>query len=183
PGETNRLFILEKRGRIVVITNLAAPTRSIFLDMTSIVSSSDSVGDERGLLGLAFHPGYATNGYFYVFYTGNANTSGGNGLHDILARYQVSASNPNQADPTSNTRLLAQFDQASNHNGGDIHFGPDGYLYVSLGDEGDGNDSFGNSQKIALDFFSGVLRLDVDKRPGNLPPNPHHAVTPNYLVP
>lgn len=183
PGETNRLFILEKRGRIVVITNLAAPTRSIFLDMTSIVSSSDSVGDERGLLGLAFHPGYATNGYFYVFYTGNANTSGGNGLHDILARYQVSASNPNQADPTSNTRLLAQFDQASNHNGGDIHFGPDGYLYVSLGDEGDGNDSFGNSQKIALDFFSGVLRLDVDKRPGNLLPNPHHAVTTNYLVP
>src|SRR5262245_57100401 len=69
PGETNRLFIVEKRGRIVVITNLAAPTRTIFMDITNKVSSlgDTSVGGEEGLLGLAFHPGYATNGYFYLF--------------------------------------------------------------------------------------------------------------------
>src|SRR5439155_20762810 len=77
PGETNRLFIVEKRGRIVVITNLITPTRTIFMDISGRVSTSDTdfgsdVSDERGLLALTFHPGYATNGYFYVFYTGFA---------------------------------------------------------------------------------------------------------------
>ncbi|TAK94563.1 MAG: hypothetical protein EPO07_16525, partial [Verrucomicrobia bacterium] len=72
PGETNRLFILEKRGRIVVITNFASPSRTIFMDITGRVTGSEtSVGSEEGLLGLAFHPGYATNGYFFVWYTGN----------------------------------------------------------------------------------------------------------------
>lgn len=184
PGETNRLFILEKIGTIIVITNLAAPTRSVFLNMTARVTSSTSVSDERGLLGLAFHPGYATNGYFYVYYTGPANTTASSGgMHDIVARYQVSAANPNQADAASHTPILVQYDQADNHNGGDIHFGPDGYLYVSIGDEGGANDQHNNSQIITNDFFSSMLRLDVDKRPGNLTPNPHHAVTTNYLVP
>lgn len=186
PGETNRLFILEKIGTIIVVTNLAAPTRSVFLDLTARVTTTTGVSDERGLLGLAFHPGYATNGYFYVYYTGTTNTSasgGGNGLHDILARYQVSAANSNQANAASHTPILVQFDQADNHNGGDIHFGADGYLYVSLGDEGGGNDQYNNSQVITNDFFSAMLRLDVDKRPGNLTPNPHHAITTNYLVP
>jgi glucose/arabinose dehydrogenase/mono/diheme cytochrome c family protein len=186
PDETNRLFVLEKIGRIMVITNLAAPTRTVFLDMTARVTTSTGVSDERGLLGLAFHPGYATNGYFYVYYTGTTNTTaggGGNGLHDIVARYQVSAGNSNQADAASHTPVLLQFDQADNHNGGDMHFGPDGYLYISIGDEGGGNDQFNNSQVITNDFFSAMLRIDVDKRPGNLTPNPHHGVTTNYLVP
>ena len=186
PGETNRLFVLEKSGRIIVITNLAAPTRTVFLDMTARVTTTTGVSDERGLLGLAFHPGYATNGYFYVFYTGTTNTTaggGGSGLHDILARYQVSGANPNQADAASHTPIIVQFDQASNHNGGEIHFGADGYLYVSLGDEGDANDTRNNSQTITKDFFSAMLRIDVDKRAGNLTPNTHHAVTTNYLVP
>jgi glucose/arabinose dehydrogenase len=186
PGETNRLFVLEKSGRIIVITNLAAPTRTVFLDMTSRVTTTTGVSDERGLLGLTFHPGYATNGYFYVFYTGTTNTTaggGGSGLHDILARYQVSGANPNQADAASHTPIIVQFDQASNHNGGEIHFGADGYLYVSLGDEGDANDTRNNSQTITKDFFSAMLRIDVDKRAGNLTPNAHHAVTTNYLIP
>ncbi len=185
PGETNRLFILEKRGRIVVITNLAAPTRSIFLDMTARVTSStsDSVSDEQGLLGLAFHPGYSTNGYFYVFYTGNATTAAGSGRHDIIARYQVSAGNPNQANAASHLALLQQRDDYSNHNGGDLHFGPDGYLYVSLGDEGSAEDEGQNSQRINKDFFSGILRLDVDQRPGSVTPSTHAATTANYAVP
>src|SRR5258706_661983 len=81
PGETNRLFIAEKKGRIVVITNLTAPNRTIFMDISSrVLSLADSaVYDEQGLLGLEFHPGFATNGYFYVFYTGNAVTSAGSG--------------------------------------------------------------------------------------------------------
>src|SRR5204863_1478914 len=138
PGENNRLFIVEKKGRIVVITNLAAPTRTIFMDISGQVTSAadTSIGGEEGLLGLAFHPGYATNGYFYVFYVGAASTSAGFGRHDILSRYKVSNSDPNQGDSTSEVRFIVQFDQESNHNAGDLHFGPDGYLYVSLGDEG-----------------------------------------------
>src|SRR5439155_12226305 len=141
--ETNRLFIVEKKGRIVVVTNLAAPTRTIFIDISSrVISSADTtVSGEEGCLGLAFHPDYATNGFFYVFYTGNATTSAGSGRHDILSRYKVSASNPNQGDSSSEVRYLLQYDQADNHNAGDLHFGPDGYLYVALGDEGG---SYGN---------------------------------------
>ena len=77
PEETNRLFIVERKGRIVVITNLAAPNRAIFMDISSRVTSATdtTVGGEEGLLGLAFHPGYATNGFFYVFYTGPATTT------------------------------------------------------------------------------------------------------------
>ena len=185
PGETNRLFVAEQDGRIIVITNLASPNRTVFLDIVARVSGGVPT-DERGLLGLAFHPGYATNGWFYVFYTGNDTTpvlGGTNSLHDILSRFQVSAGNSNQANASSELKLLRQRDEANNHNAGDLHFGPDGYLYVSLGDEGDANDTFNNSQVITKDFFSGILRLDIDKRPGSIPPNSHPAASTNYAVP
>lgn len=189
PGETNRLFIVEKNGIISVITNLAAPTRTVFLEMTNrVMSAPANVGGsgEQGLLGLAFHPGYATNGFFYVFYTGTNTTSAGAGTrHDILSRFTTNAANPNLANAASEQYLIRQHDEASNHNGGDLHFGSDGYLYVSLGDEGGGDDQYNNSQTITKDFFSGILRIDVDKRPGNLNPQPHASVTAptNYFVP
>jgi uncharacterized repeat protein (TIGR03806 family) len=135
------------------------------------------------LLGLAFHPGYATNRYFYVYYTLQTSTSAGSGLHDRLARFETSISNPNQALANSEAPLITQYDEGENHNGGDLHFGPDGYLYLSLGDEGGGSGSFGNTHFITKDFFAGILRLDVDQRPGSLPPNPHAAVSGNYAVP
>src|SRR5664280_1843758 len=133
PDETNRLFIVEKHGRVIVITNLANSTRTIFMDLSSrvsVVNSSESgdVNNEEGMLSMAFHPGYATNGWFYIFYMGQA-TNGTSGLHDILSRFQVSSANTNQGDPSSETRLIIQYDRASNHNGGDLGFGPDGYLY------------------------------------------------------
>ena len=189
PGETNRLFIVEKHGDIIVITNLASPTRTIFMDISSrvsIVNSSESadVNSEQGMLGLAFHPGYATNGYFYVFYTGNA-TNYVSGLHDIVSRFQVSAANPNQGDTNSETQLIIQYDRASNHNGGHLGFGPDGYLYISVGDEGVEYNALTNAQYIDRNFFSGILRIDVDKRPGSLSPNTNaeFAVTTNYAIP
>src|SRR5437879_4555950 len=187
PGETNRLFVVEKRGRIVVITNLAAPTRTIFMDLSAsvITSAGDNgagVGEERGLLGMAFHPGYATNGYFYVWYTGNGPAYGTN---DILARYKVSSTNANVADVNSETRFIVQADRDENHNGGHLHFGPDGFLYVSLGDEGGGYGNWGNCQKIDQNFFAAIMRIDVDNRPGNLPPNSHAALPEltNYSIP
>lgn len=173
PGETNRLFIVEQIGRIIVITNLAAPTRTVFLDITSRVLFDG----EQGLLGLAFHPDFKNNGIFFIDYT----TTGAR--NDRLARYNISSTNPNAGDPSSEVVLINQPDDASNHNAGDLHFGPDGYLYVSLGDEGGGGDTYQNSQRINKDFFSGMLRLDVDKKPGNLPPNTHPASSTNYFVP
>ncbi len=180
PGETNRLFILERWARVIVITNLAAPTRTVFMDITSRVTT----GCEEGLLGMAFHPGYATNGYFYLYYSLNTNTSS-SGLHQRVSRFQVSPSDPNQGLTNSELPTITQRDEACNHNGGDLHFGPDGYLYISVGDEGNQNDSFTNSQTIDRDFFSGILRIDVDKQPGNLPPTPHAALmnATNYFIP
>lgn len=182
PGETNRLFVVEQPGRIVVITNLAAPTRTLFLDITRSTVS----GGEQGLLGLAFHPRYAENGRFFVFRTLTATTRGHtNRLHDRLSEFRVSTISPHQADPAE-TVLFQQRDEASNHNGGDLHFGPDGLLYVAVGDEGGGNDQYNNGQVITRDLFAGILRLDVDNRPDSLPPNPHpanEAFPGNYRIP
>lgn len=186
PGETHRLFVVEKTGRIWVVPDVTAatPTRTLFLDLSAQVATSADASDERGLLALAFHPNYAVNGLFYVWRTVNATTSAGTGLHDRLARYRVSSADPNAADPASEQPLLTQYDEASNHNGGHLAFGPDGYLYLSIGDEGGANDQFQNSQRLDRDFFAGVLRLDVDRRPGSLPPNSHPAVhAGTYAVP
>jgi glucose/arabinose dehydrogenase/mono/diheme cytochrome c family protein len=181
PGETNRLFVLERAGRVIVITNLALPTRTVFMDIASRVTG----GCEEGLLGIAFHPGYATNRYFFLFYSLNTNTAAGSGVHQRLARFETSPANPNQGLVSSEVPLITQRDEACNHNGGDLHFGPDGYLYISVGDEGQQNDALRNSQRIDKDFFSGILRIDVDKLPGNLPPHSHAALMnmTNYFVP
>jgi uncharacterized repeat protein (TIGR03806 family) len=179
PNETNRLFILEKAGRIQVITNLAAPDLTVFLDISARVNPMS----EGGLLGLAFHPGYQTNHLFFVFYTLDTTTAAGSGFHDRVARFETDPNDANRALPNSEVPLITQRDRAGNHNGGDLHFGPEGYLYVSLGDEGGSGDQYGNSKFIDRDFFCAILRLDVDHRPGSLPPNPHPAASTNYAIP
>jgi len=107
-----------------------------------------------------------------------------NVLHERVSRFQVSATNLNVA-ATNETILINQRDEAVNHNGSCLQFGPDGYLYISVGDEGNQNDTLNNSQRIDKDFFSGLLRIDVDKKPGNLPPHAHPALLgqTNYFVP
>ena len=174
PGETNRLFILEKAGNIVVITNLANPTRTVFMSL-SVAPDSES-----GLLGLAFHPRYATNRYFFAFWSRPLQ---GGGRQQCISRFQTSPTNPNQGLNASGVTLIAQSDRLPNHNGGDLHFGRDGYLYATVGDEGAQYNGYLNSQKITNNFFSAILRIDVDKRPGNLLPNPHPASSTNYFIP
>ncbi|MCI0539276.1 MAG: PQQ-dependent sugar dehydrogenase, partial [Verrucomicrobiales bacterium] len=147
PNEANRLFVAEKTGRIIALTNLTNPNRTVFLDLSNKVLA----GGEQGLLGLAFHPGYATNRFFYVFYTLQTQTGAATGRHERLSRFQTSLQNPNQALVTSEQVLITQADDYENHNGGDLHFGPDGFLYVSLGDEGNQNDAGNNSQRIDKD--------------------------------
>ena len=181
PGETNRLFVGERAGRIQVITNLAAPTKTLFLDIAARVNTTG----EGGLLGLDFHPGYATNGRFFVFYTTTATNQSGTGFHTRVSGFWTSATNAQAADPSSELVLYSQYNGAANHNAGCIAFGRDGYLYVATGDEGGSNDSFNNSQRIDKDFFSGILRIDVDKMPGSHPPFPHPAIAAptNYAIP
>jgi glucose/arabinose dehydrogenase len=145
---SGRLFILEQTGRIKVLGGgavLATP----FLDVSSLVSCCG----ERGLLGLAFHPDYETNGLFYVHYT---NTAG----NTTIARYRVS-SNPNVADAASAQILLTVAQPFTNHKGGQMAFGPDRYLYIGLGDGGDGGDPGNRAQNLGL-LLGKILRIDVD---------------------
>jgi uncharacterized repeat protein (TIGR03806 family) len=180
PGDADRLFIPDKYGFINLITNLETGSFTRFLSLTDRVYREG----ESGLLGLAFDPDYQNNRRFYVFYTAEITVNGETGLHDILSRFETDPDNPNRALLESETYLITQRDEDMNHNGGDLHFGPDGYLYISLGDEGGAYDRYDNSQRIDKDFFSGILRLDVAMHSGNLTPNPHPAVHPGtYLVP
>jgi glucose/arabinose dehydrogenase/mono/diheme cytochrome c family protein len=179
PGETNRLFIVEKGGRIQVIPDLANPTQLLFLDLSTRVLT----WLEGGLLGIAFHPGYATNRLFFVVYSLYTTTERGTGFHVRLSRFEVSEEDPNRALPNSEVPMMTQFHRNANHNGGDLHFGPDGFLYVSLGDEGGSGDPFFNSRVIDRDLFCAIIRIDVDQRPGSLPPNPHPSVHGNYWIP
>ncbi len=178
PGETNRLFVVERAGRIILIPDLAKPERVTFLDITAEIGDTQG---ERGLIALAFHPDYRRNRQFYLWLT---TTVPGQGPAMRLERYTASATDPNKADPTTGQPLITQPDRASNHNGGQVAFGPDNYLYLSIGDEGGANDQYQNSQLVDKNFFAGLLRLDVDKKPGSLPPNPHPAVHPGtYTIP
>ena len=186
PGETNQLFIVERVGRILFISDLANPNPQLFLDITSRVTASDWVNNRRteGLSSLAFHPNYKQNGRFFVTYNTLTTTSQGTGHHNRLSEFRASDDHKTGL-PNSEIPYITQYDEGDGHNINDVHFGPDGYLYVASGDEGDGGtgDDFNNAQKIDKDFFSAIMRIDVDKKPGNLPPNAHPANSDNYSVP
>lgn len=147
PGDP-RLFVVEQGGLIKIIKNgqvLATP----FLDITSRVSS----GGERGLLSVAFHPSYATNGFFYVNFTDPAGNT-------RVERFAVS-SNPDIANASSSKFILGVAQPFANHNGGLNVFGPDGMLYIGLGDGGSGGDPLGNGQKLST-LLGKILRIDID---------------------
>lgn len=152
---SDRLFVVEKSGVIQVFENDASTTStSVFLDIRDKVDDS---GSEEGLLGLAFHPNYEDNGYFYVNYTAS------NPSRTIIARFQVSGENPDQADESSEIEILS-FDQPfDNHNGGQLAFGPDGYLYIAVGDGGSGGDPDENGQDRST-LLGSILRIDVDSQ-------------------
>jgi glucose/arabinose dehydrogenase len=174
---SGRLFVVEQGGRIRVIREgqlLSTP----FLDLSAANGGPVFDGGERGLLGLAFHPAYAANGRFYVFYT-RSRAGDPNGNDIVVARYARSA-NADVADPSSaSTVIVIAHPTHSNHNGGKIAFGPDGYLYVAVGDGGGGGDPFNAAQSLA-DPRGKILRLDVDSAtPYAIPSsNPFAAAAP-----
>ena len=156
----SRLFITQQRGTVVIYDGTRIlPTP--FLDIRDLVLS----GGERGLLSVAFHPQYAQNGFFYVNYTrsGNGDT--------IIARYRVSATDPNRADALSGVTLLHIAQPFVNHNGGQLQFGPDGYLYIGMGDGGSGGDPGNRAQNLS-DLLGKMLRIDVNgASPYAIPPS------------
>lgn len=152
---TNRIFVIQKNGLIKVFPNDSTVTSATtFMNLSSrIITGGGS--SEQGLLGITFHPDYATNGYFYVDYT-----EAGDG-RTIVARYSVDSTNPNQGDFNSELRLLNIFQPYSNHNGGILFFGQDGYLYIGMGDGGSGGDPQNRAQNVDS-LLGKVLRIDVD---------------------
>ncbi|MEM1071433.1 MAG: PQQ-dependent sugar dehydrogenase [Planctomycetota bacterium] len=159
PGEPDKLFVVEQLGRIRIIENDSLVIQP-FLDINPAVTGGSSGADERGLLGLAFSPGYAEDGRFFVYYTGNTTEFG---LSTVVAEYSRDPSDPTgRTALTTETRLLT-FDQPfSNHNGGWMGFGPDGFLYISTGDGGSFNDPGNRSSNLNV-LQGKMLRLDVSQ--------------------
>ncbi|MDA8876144.1 PQQ-dependent sugar dehydrogenase [Akkermansiaceae bacterium] len=201
-GDTTRLFVCEKTGDLELIPDVtaAAPTKTVFLDLDQIlVNRGESLltTSEQGLLSVAFHPDYQNNGSFFTVY--NVRSGGIN--YQRLSRWNDPDMSDTTAESTSEEVLIEMRNDAGNHNGGDLHFGPHGYLYMSWGDEGNANDTLNNGQFLDKDFWSAITRIDVDLEPeddtasdgtgsddANLRPNTHPAVqlvsgNPLYEIP
>ena len=153
----DKLYVVEQPGIIRIVDNgPTADEKPIFLDIQDRVDDRDN---EEGLLGLVFHPDFNSNGYFFVNYTTNQSTT-------RISRYQADPANPEIALTSSET-IIIEFDQPfGNHNGGQICFGPDGYLYVAVGDGGSGGDPQNNGQDRST-LLGSVLRIDTDRVEGN----------------
>jgi glucose/arabinose dehydrogenase len=167
---TGRMFVVQQPGSIRIVLN-GTLLATAFLDLTSKVD----FGGEKGLLGLAFHPQFPQNHLFYVHYD---RVSSGQ-MQSVIAEYQVSPSDPNQADPNSERSLLTVDQPFPNHKGGQLAFGPDGFLYIGLGDGGSEGDPLHNGQNLQT-LLGKMLRIDVDHRSGTLqyaipPSNPFAA--------
>jgi len=186
PDGTHRLFVADQTGKVWILRPNGTRMTQPFIDITSKLVMNINPGyDERGLLGLAFHPDYKTNGKFYLFYTAPPRPGGPEpGVPwDNLTRiseFQVS-SDPDKADMSSERVILEADHPQSNHNGGTIEFGPDGYLYISIGDGGAGDDvgpghvddwykinKGGNGQDITHNLMGNVLRIDVNTTSGKM---------------
>ena len=157
---TGRLFVVEQAGTIRIVQGgvvLATP----FLDIRTRVNFSG----EMGLLGVAFHPGFAQNQRFYVNYV---RLLGASQIQSVIAEYQVSATDTNRADPATERILLTVNQPFTNHKGGQVAFGPDKFLYIGLGDGGSGGDPLGNGQNLQT-LLGKMLRIDVDHTTGALP--------------
>jgi glucose/arabinose dehydrogenase len=178
PDGSGRMLVVEREGVIAVVRDPAHPKREVFLDLNLRGRASSR---EHGPLSLAFHPKFAENGLFYVWFS----TYNGSQRSNRLARFKVSATNPAVGDLASETPMITQPTGPGGHDGGQLLFGPDGYLYLSLGD-GDAHlrEPTISHQRIDRSFFGAILRIDVDQKPGSLAPNPHPAVHPGtYTVP
>jgi len=181
PDITGRLFIVDQVGLVRILTRDGTLLAKPFLDLKDRMVALDPAYDERGLISMAFHPKFERNGRFYVFYSAplRSGAPAGWSCTNRLSEFRVSAADPDVADPASE-RILLEVDKPSqNHNGGQIRFGPDGYLYIPLGDGGGADDTglghapgAGNAQDLTT-ILGKVLRIDVD----------HTSLGKEYAIP
>ncbi len=179
---TNRLFVVQQRGLVYLFDNSPlANSKKVFIDLSSKVSPA---GGELGLLGLAFHPDFENNRYFYTNYTFDSVISGNTTYWSRISRFTASSTNPDTTLLNTQQILLTLRQPFSNHNGGKIAFGPDGYLYISFGDGGSGGDPQGNGQSLTT-LLGKILRINVDSAGGgrqySIPvSNPFYGNTSGY---
>jgi glucose/arabinose dehydrogenase len=150
----DRLFVVEQEGLVQILNANGTVNNTPFLDIQSLVINIGGIGDERGLLGLAFHPQYSTNGFFYVNYINNSGDT-------VVSRFSVSNANNDIANANSELIILIISQPNSNHNGGDMAFGSDGFLYISSGDGGGSGDQTNKGQDLES-LLGKILRIDVD---------------------
>jgi quinoprotein glucose dehydrogenase len=173
---SNRVFIASQLGEIHVLKNdQAASESAVFIDLTEKVKFKKEQNEE-GLLGLAFHPKFKENGEFFVYYTTTEVP-----LTSVISRFRVSKENPNLADAKFEEEIMRIAQPYWNHNGGTLCFGPDGYLYIALGDGGAGNDPHMNAQNLQT-ILGKILRIDVDAKTPKDPEN-EKSVALNYRAP
>ena len=180
PDDSDRLFVIDQSGKIWIVDASGIKLTTPFLDVTSMMVPLMPGFDERGLLGLAFHPDYKSNGRFFIYYqlpprAGGPETGVPWNNLSRISEFNVSASDPDLADIGSEKVVLEWDDPQFNHNGGTIAFGPDGYLYIAIGDGGAADDvapghvddwyaanAGGNGQDINENFFGNILRLNIN---------------------
>jgi glucose/arabinose dehydrogenase len=170
---SGRVFVVEQGGTIRIVGD-GALLPDAFLDISGAVSA----GGEQGLLGLAFHPDYPDDPRFFVNYTDQAGDT-------RVSSFTVDPSNPDRADPGSEVQLLFIAQPYANHNGGAVAFGPDGYLYIGMGDGGSGGDPHGNGQKLGT-LLGKVLRIDIDGQSGDQAygiPNDNPFLSTEFALP
>lgn len=175
-SDPDALYVSDKTGRVWRVNHWNTnPEITLALD----VSAKLDTRAEAGVAGFAFHPDFAQNGYVFIYF--NEWDEGNSNAYSTLSRFTI-PQGQYIADTSSRLDFIRQLDEQSNHQGGGMAFGPDdGYLYLGLGDEGGSFDVYGNSQRIDKDFFSAVIRIDVDKKPGSLAPNEHPSVVLDEL--
>jgi glucose/arabinose dehydrogenase len=199
PDDTKRLFIVDEGGKVFIVPQNAPMLTTPFLDISSKMVTLNAGYDERGLLSLAFHPLFKTNGKFYVFYTAAPRPGGpapGVSWNSLtrVSEFKVSAGNPNLADLSSERIILEADHPQLNHNGGTVAFGPDGYLYIGIGDGGNKDDvgaghfadwytanAGGNAQNLWANLMGKMLRIDVNSgTPYSIPADNPFAASPNF---
>ncbi len=159
---SGRIFAPTQQGVIYSLAGADAKQAEVFLDMRDKVAYSDKTNEE-GFLGLAFHPKFKENGELFVYYTNKKSPH-----QNVISRFRVSKDDPKKADPASEEILMVLDKPFWNHDGGTLAFGPDGYLYIAVGDGGLANDPFGNGQNLSK-LLGKILRIDVDNKSGDLP--------------